>query len=588
MSESMNENNEESDVLNEDWPDEDTLKILVATDIHLGYNEQDPIRGNDSFESFEEILVHAVQNEVDFLLLGGDLFHESKPSPMCYHRCITLLKRYCLGNKPVALEFLSDQSRNFRHLKNAIVNYEDPNLNISIPVFSIHGNHDDPTGAERLSAMDIIADTGLINYFGKWTDLTQVEIYPLLMRKGITKFAIYGLSHIKDERLSRLFTDKKVTMIRPMNSEDWFNILVLHQNRAQNRGTKNYIPETVLPDFLNLVIWGHEHDCLIDPVISVNGPRISQPGSSVATSLAAGEAITKYVGLLRVYKTKHIMNKIQLKTVRPFVFKEITISNPAIAFGTKPTEFARQQIDAVIEGMLEQAKAEKRTGKPKLPLIRLNVNFLNEAMMSNAIRMGQQYVDRVANPTDMLSFKLKRNSATKRGRNVGVDDMEEMEGDQLAERVEELVVKYFDMKHQTLKVLSVKGLSEAVARYIDRNDTDALNDIYNHQYTKTLDKLLEIEDEVDEAKLDELLTQLKKERTDEPDNEINEVRNVLDDETRKARKTSDAVMELSSDEEDAGNSSAFSTWRGGAQTARPARGRGSRGGRRGRARAKAT
>lgn len=26
------------------------------------------------------------------------------------------------------------------------VNYEDPNLNVGIPVFSIHGNHDDPQG----------------------------------------------------------------------------------------------------------------------------------------------------------------------------------------------------------------------------------------------------------------------------------------------------------------------------------------------------------------------------------------------------------------------------------------------------------
>lgn len=26
------------------------------------------------------------------------------------------------------------------------MNYQDGNLNISIPVFSIHGNHDDPTG----------------------------------------------------------------------------------------------------------------------------------------------------------------------------------------------------------------------------------------------------------------------------------------------------------------------------------------------------------------------------------------------------------------------------------------------------------
>lgn len=28
---------------------------------------------------------------------------------------------------------------------NRPVNYEDENLNISVPVFAIHGNHDDPT-----------------------------------------------------------------------------------------------------------------------------------------------------------------------------------------------------------------------------------------------------------------------------------------------------------------------------------------------------------------------------------------------------------------------------------------------------------
>ena len=31
------------------------------------------------------------------------------------------------------------------------MNYEDPNYNVSIPVFTIHGNHDDPAGVgERM------------------------------------------------------------------------------------------------------------------------------------------------------------------------------------------------------------------------------------------------------------------------------------------------------------------------------------------------------------------------------------------------------------------------------------------------------
>lgn len=43
---------------------EDTIKILIATDNHLGYQECDPIIGDDSFVAFEEILDLAVKNKV--------------------------------------------------------------------------------------------------------------------------------------------------------------------------------------------------------------------------------------------------------------------------------------------------------------------------------------------------------------------------------------------------------------------------------------------------------------------------------------------------------------------------------------------
>lgn len=44
----------------------DTIKIMIATDNHLGYQESDPIIGNDSFIAFEEILDLAVKNKVCF------------------------------------------------------------------------------------------------------------------------------------------------------------------------------------------------------------------------------------------------------------------------------------------------------------------------------------------------------------------------------------------------------------------------------------------------------------------------------------------------------------------------------------------
>jgi DNA repair exonuclease SbcCD nuclease subunit len=36
------------------------FKIVIATDIHMGFKENEII-GNDSFETFEEVLVHAKQ-----------------------------------------------------------------------------------------------------------------------------------------------------------------------------------------------------------------------------------------------------------------------------------------------------------------------------------------------------------------------------------------------------------------------------------------------------------------------------------------------------------------------------------------------
>jgi double-strand break repair protein MRE11 len=60
--------------------DPDTFRILIVSDTHIGYLERDPIRGNDSFHSWEEVLKHAVELKVDFILHGGDMFHDNKPS----------------------------------------------------------------------------------------------------------------------------------------------------------------------------------------------------------------------------------------------------------------------------------------------------------------------------------------------------------------------------------------------------------------------------------------------------------------------------------------------------------------------------
>lgn len=164
-----------------------------------------------------------MKHEVDFILLGGDMFHENKPPRWVEHETLKLLRQHCLGDKPVRFEMLSDQSENFGFCAFPNVNYEDANLNVSYPVFTVHGNHDDPTGSENLSVVDVLATSGLVNYFGKVTNMTDVRLSPLLLRKGRTLLALYGLGWIRDERLHRcvrlgLFLKRRLDARTPLGT----------------------------------------------------------------------------------------------------------------------------------------------------------------------------------------------------------------------------------------------------------------------------------------------------------------------------------------------------------------------------------
>uniref|UniRef100_A0A8C2VRC9 Calcineurin-like phosphoesterase domain-containing protein n=1 Tax=Chinchilla lanigera TaxID=34839 RepID=A0A8C2VRC9_CHILA len=149
----------------------------------------------------------------DFILLGSDVFHENKPSRKTLHTCLELLRKYCMGVCPVQFEIISDQSVNFGLSKFPWVNYQDGNLSISIPVFSIHGNHDGPTGSDSLCALDILSCTGFINHFGCTISVEKIGISPILLQKGSTKIALYGLGKMVLFRYI-LFVNK-VTMLRP-------------------------------------------------------------------------------------------------------------------------------------------------------------------------------------------------------------------------------------------------------------------------------------------------------------------------------------------------------------------------------------
>lgn len=94
--------------------DPDTIRILIATDSHVGYNERDAIRGDDSWKTFHEVMTLAKKHDVDMVLHGGDLFHENKPSRKSMYQVMRSLRMNCFGDRPCQLEMLSDASENFQ------------------------------------------------------------------------------------------------------------------------------------------------------------------------------------------------------------------------------------------------------------------------------------------------------------------------------------------------------------------------------------------------------------------------------------------------------------------------------------------
>ncbi|KAG1935275.1 double-strand break repair protein MRE11 [Pimephales promelas] len=514
--------------------DEDTFKILIATDIHLGYLEKDAIRGNDTFVTFDEIMKQAVQNEVDFVLLGGDLFHDNKPSRKTMHSCMEMMRKYCMGDRPIVFEIISDQAVNFSHSKFPWVNYLDNNLNISIPVFSVHGNHDDPTGADGLCAIDLLSCAGLVNHFGRNHSVEKLEVSPVLLQKGNTRIALYGIGSIPDERLYRMFVNKQVTMLRPREDEDaWFNLFVIHQNRSKH-GATNYIPEQFLDDFLDLVVWGHEHECKIAPVRNEQQLfYVTQPGSSVITSLSPGEAVKKHIGLLRVKGKKMNLQKIPLQTVRQFFIQDVTLSDhPDLFSPEQPNVMLKVMAycQEKVEEMLEEAERE-RLGNPltpEKPLIRLRVDYSGGFEVFNTMRFSQKFVDRVANPKDILHF-IRHKEAKDNIKEESLDFgalLSRPNSEILQLRVEDLVKEYFQTaeKNVQLSLLTEQGMGKAVQEFVDKEERDAIEELINYQLEKTQRFLRERRVEATEEKIDEEIRQFResKRNTAEEDEEVQE------------------------------------------------------------------
>lgn len=175
-----------------------------------------------------------------------------------------------------------------------------------------------------------------LNYFGKVENVEKILVRPILFIKGKTKVALYGIGHIYGSALNRALFEKRIKFARPtQDTDEWFNILVLHQNKykgmALGTSKSESISESDLPGIFDLVIWGHEHESM-PHVYEVTGQdsvtmRHLQPGSTVATTLNEAESKQKHCFVLRICKKMSEIEPIPLLTVRPFIYRTILLAS---------------------------------------------------------------------------------------------------------------------------------------------------------------------------------------------------------------------------------------------------------------------
>ncbi|KAL7512292.1 hypothetical protein ACHAXN_012756 [Cyclotella atomus] len=515
-------------------PDANTLRILLSTDNHLGYLERDPIRGNDSFAAFEEVLHLARSHHVDLVLLSGDVFHENKPTRRTMHRTMEIMRRYCMGGESVGFQIVSDQGECLRSVVTGRANYEDEFYSVDLPIFAIHGNHDDPTrdgGTEMLSALDLLSVSNLINYFGRQDQVDDVNISPVLLQKGHTKVALYGMGSMRDERLNRMWQSKSVRFLKPDDEtvdrgddeeeegerSNWFNIFTLHQNRDLGRGSKNCVHESMIPEWMDLVVWGHEHECLITPSESLVGTfRITQPGSSVATSLTMGEARRKQVGILDIRGQQFRLKPVPLGSVRSFALGDASLNewvdsgaldredpkveekmtNMLAAEVEKLIQRAREDAEHLRQDIEAQAQAnadiedefdpDKRERKytlqhPDQVLVRLKVEHSGFTTLNNQ-RFGSRFVGEVANPSDILLFHKKRGAESANGKGAAKKRAAKSlnipsEPEELEEvNVEDLVNDNLFNSDKKLELLNEKDMAEALDDFVAKELKQAIGD----------------------------------------------------------------------------------------------------------------
>lgn len=242
--------------------------------------------------------------------------------------------------------------------------------------------------------------------------------------------------------------------------------------------------------------------------------RITQPGSSVATSLVSGEAQKKQIGILDIRGKNFRLHPVPLTQVRSFATTELSLREHRAELDPEDPKIdskvssvledevrymantARNKMESILKEALQAGNdaGEKdssltyRLQKPNEVLVRIRVEHNGFTTLNNQ-RFGAKFVGEVANPSDMLLFHRKKDP--KLASKIKKKKIEPMAPEQIEQtNMEDLIKQQLDSCDTKLHVLVQDSLSEALEEYVEKSLTSAaISDVAVgtlSQKTKTL------------------------------------------------------------------------------------------------------
>ncbi len=335
------------------------MKVAFFSDLHLGFCEGKE-RESECFENAKQAFDLAFSENVDLIVLAGDLFDADVPSQE------TLLKAFKLfyGAKKPCKKILLKKSKAGKVEEFALDN---------VPIISIHGTHEF-RGKDEANVLELLETVGFIVYLH--AGLIEVNC-------NGEKFFVHGMGGVPEKKALdalKLFDPKPFPGGR--------NVLILHQS------IKEYLPfddEMIasislsdLPSGFDLIVNGHLHWSALE---DFDGRKFLLTGSTIITQMKKLESERKKC--VSIYNTeKDSVEFLQLPKQRKMFYEKMNFENASPEEITVPAEKKLTEIcskDFELKPLVRLklcGTLSKGISSADVSLIGLEKNFSQKAILS--------------------------------------------------------------------------------------------------------------------------------------------------------------------------------------------------------------